>query len=230
MDSPSDNEPRSGDTGQPDPMTRTPDQLYGAYLNHRRYLIDAEGEAAKTFDRWLLTLSGGALGLSMAFARDIAFPAGAVGRWWLLAAWILLAVALMLGLVCILVSQKAHEDSRKKLDETAEEFAKKGTEAGFWAEVCRKQNRLWSPPAVAWLNRCSILAFIAGIVLLSIFASKNLPDQESNNGRKVDSTAAVRQVTPQSARASRTRPPHGTVQRSTRDGAGPSDEAGAGAG
>ncbi|HUT90486.1 MAG TPA: hypothetical protein VMY37_13375 [Thermoguttaceae bacterium] len=230
MDSPSHNEPGSKTTAQPHAMLPFSDPHFAGYLKERDRLIDSGREAARSFDRWLLTLSGGALGLSMAFARDIAFPGGATGSPYLLLAWLALACALVLGLGCILASQRSHEDFRKKLDETLEEFATKGTEAGFWAEVRRKQDLLWSPHLVGWLNRFSVLAFMAGIVLLSVFACLNLPDKESPNGRKVDSTARIGQVVPQSPRASDARARHRAVQRSTADGAGAGDEACAGTG
>jgi hypothetical protein len=175
MSSPGDTKSTSTDSGQAAPTIGVSDQLYSSYLEHRRYLIESEQEAAKSYDRWLLTLSGGALGLSMAFARDIAPLDGAEGRPCLLAAWLALAFAVAVGLVCIQLSQRAHADFRDVLDATLETARAKNEDAGFWDDLRTAQVRCRRAWWVGWLNWVSISAFVAGIVLLSVFAFLNVP-------------------------------------------------------
>ncbi len=176
MASSDDNKSRSSNTGQADPAAGISDQLYTSYNEQRRYLIDSEAEAAKSYDKWLLTLSGGALALSMTFAKDIAFPNGADGLGWLLVAWLALVGALALGLVSIYLSQRAHENFRECLDDTLEEFVANSENAGFWHEVRKKQERCWYARWVGYLNLFSGAAFVVGIVLLSVFACVNVPE------------------------------------------------------
>jgi len=156
------------------------DQLYAEYRDHRRHLIDAESEAAKSYDRWLLTLSGGALGLSIAFTSDIIVAELAL-RWPLLLwfAWVALVVAIALGLVCIYLSQTGHKEFRRHLDQTLEKFAAKRQDGGFWAEVRRKQDRSLRARWVRCLNIVNGAAFVTGIVLLSVFACVNVPIRSS---------------------------------------------------
>lgn len=178
MSSPGDTKSTSTNNGQAALRSGVSDQLYSSYLEHRRYLIESEQEAAKSYDRWLLTLSGGALGLSMAFARDIALHGVAEGRGYLLAAWLALATSVAVGLVCIYWSQRAHADFREALDATLEKARAKNEDAGFWDDVRTAQVRCPRARWVGWLNRVSIAAFVAGIVLLSVFAFLNVPDKE----------------------------------------------------
>ena len=176
MDSLSDSEDTSSDCVQQDSKVGVSHELYTAYLDHRRYLIDSEREAARSYDRWLLTLAGGSLGLSMAFAKDIAPKTGAEGWGWLLLAWLALVCAIALGLVCIYMSQKAHEDSLQHLDDTLQEFAAKGNDAGFWARFREEDKDGRSALWVGRLNLISAAAFVVGVLLLCVFAYLNVPD------------------------------------------------------
>ncbi len=188
-------ESRSSSPRETHPAAGVSDQLYTTYLEQRRYLIDSEREAAKSYDRWLLTLSGGALGLSMTFAKDIASPNGVDGLAWLLVAWLGLVLAIALGLVCIYVSQKAHGDFRKYLDDTLQEFAARNENAGFWTKVREKQARCWRARCVGWLNLASGAAFVVGILSLSVFACVNVP-KRSNEGMAKKPNESTEKVVP----------------------------------
>lgn len=179
MCSSQEDESTSSSALQTQPAKGVSDQLYEAYLKQRRYLIDAEREAAKSYDRWLLTLSGGALALSMTFIKDVVSPNGVDGPGWLLAAWLTLGGAVALGLVCIYVSQKAHEEFRGYLDDTLEEFQAKSDHAGFWAAVRTKEEKSRYAWWVGKLNFLSGAAFVVGITLLSYFACMNVPQRSS---------------------------------------------------
>ena len=58
-----------GDAEQKKP-TRLSDKEYEGYLAERRALLDGEHDYAKSLDRWLITLAGGALGLSTIVRSD----------------------------------------------------------------------------------------------------------------------------------------------------------------
>jgi len=60
------------------------DRVYDAYQAHRNRLLDSEQKLGESYDQYLLTLSGGAIGLSLAFFHDLAAP-GAVRQVWLIA-------------------------------------------------------------------------------------------------------------------------------------------------
>lgn len=153
------------EAGQPKELSN---KDYEGYLEERKMLLAAEQDYAKSFDRWLVTLAGGALGLSIAFLKDIA-GAQPVDVAWLVAAWILLALSVCAALVSMLISQHGHEAFRAALDEEA---AKGG--ARFWPRVRDAQRRRWELTAIAWLNGTAILAFVMGVFTLAVFAALNL--------------------------------------------------------
>ena len=183
---PSEKNGTSSDSGRGNPTAGVSDQIYAPYLEHRKYLIESELDVAKSYDRWLLTLSGGALGLSMTFAGDIASDSGVTSPSLLLVGWLGFCAAIALGLTSIYVSQRAHEESRVVLDATMQDFVESGRKAGFWAEVGRRQSKCWRSKFVGRLNQVSGAAFVLGIVFLSVFACNNVTHLEkSNHGPKL---------------------------------------------
>jgi len=131
-----------------------------AYLDERRLLIDEEREAARTFDKAMLTLSGGALGLSITFIRQLAPNPHTTGL--LIAAWAGLTVALLTTCIALHVSQLAFQRARDLLDDD---------QRGVKGALERS-----NVPA-AWtrrLNWTATLVFVLGIALLAVFAFINL--------------------------------------------------------
>ena len=134
---------------------------YEDYISHRKSLITLRVESTKSYDQALLTLSGGALGISIAFIENLAARppiVPAVLNW----AWGLLAVALLSTLLSFFSSQKAL-----------------GREIEIWDNMHGnipegKQVNRWSE-ATSWLNGLSALFFITGIACLIWFSSANLP-------------------------------------------------------
>ena len=144
------------------------DKDYDGYLQERKTLLAAEQDYAKSLDRWLITLAGGALGLSIALLKDIAGPK-ATDVAWLVAAWILLGFSVCASLVSMLISQSGHEAFRAVLDEEAI----KGGER-FWLRVREVQRRRWELKTIAVLNVSAIVAFVIGVISLAVFAALNL--------------------------------------------------------
>ena len=144
------------------------DKDYDGYLQERKTLLAAEQDYAKSFDRWLVTLAGGALGLSIAFLKDIAGPK-ATDVAWLVAAWILFGLSVCASLVSMLISQHGHEAFRAVLDEQATRGGEK-----FWLCVREAQRGRWEPTAITCLNVAAILAFVIGVLSLAVFAALNL--------------------------------------------------------
>ena len=50
------------------------DRVYDGYQDQRNRLLDGEQELGRSFDKYLLTLGGGALGLSLTFPDDLVTP------------------------------------------------------------------------------------------------------------------------------------------------------------
>lgn len=130
-----------------------------AYLEERKTLIEAEGEASQSLDKALITLSAGAFGLSIVFVSRIAPKPEALP--WLYTAWTGFIIALVLILASFLLSQWAFRRALAILDDDY----KNPSEA-------QKTNG-WSV-ATGWLTSLSGASFVFGVVMLAVFAVKNL--------------------------------------------------------
>jgi hypothetical protein len=69
------------------PEPPTPPPLSPEMLEYRRTLQAAEDASHNDYDKAILTLSGGALGITFAFFREIAARLGDARPIWLIAAW-----------------------------------------------------------------------------------------------------------------------------------------------
>jgi hypothetical protein len=103
----------------------------------------------------VFTLSGGALGISLAFLRDIAPKPS--HEWALATAWALLAVSLVFIFVSLLTSQAAILRQINELDDSPTE-----RRSSFFGK------------ATAALSGCAAAAFIIGVAFLVLFAFYNL--------------------------------------------------------
>lgn len=144
------------------------DRDHEEYMSHRERLSAVEQYYARSYDKWLLTLSGGALALSMALCKDVVVGTPQ-GTHWLLASWILFAAAILSTLTCILLSHGAHEKDVEILDRIYEEH-----EEHWQRQVSVAQGAQWRQKAIGWLNRASLVCFVAGLCLLAYFASQNI--------------------------------------------------------
>lgn len=85
------------------------------YLAERKLLIDGEKESARTFDKAMLTLSAGALGLSITFIRYVApHPRLKIV---LFLAWLGFGIALTVTILGLHFSQLAFRRARDILDD-----------------------------------------------------------------------------------------------------------------
>ena len=151
---------------------------YNTYLKERKSLIDAEREGARSFDKFILTLSAGSFGLSLTFINKIASD---ITRWtiWLLAVtWSFFLLSILSTLVSFLMSQLSCRRQRDIIDKACTE----GT------DPCNETNKpsQWTD----WLNVASIAFFVLGALFLIIFSITNVYEggcnmaKDSNNLEK----------------------------------------------
>ena len=168
-----------------DKSTHADKQLkYKAYLDQRQALIDIEVDASNRLDRGIITLSGGALGLSLTFIEKIA-PNPSQSTIWLLGlSWFSLLATLLISLTSHLTSQSAMRRQRDILaleldDDTLPEDAKKNSMSGI----------------TNGLNILAMVFFSLGVVFLCTFTLLNLPKKEcKNEGHKDTGPQIARQV------------------------------------
>ena len=144
---------------------------YEAYLSERAQLVKNGFEAYRDYDKWLMTVAGSALALSITFLKDIVPFASAKFTGFALGAWASLLLSITACLVSVLLSPVAHDYYRKCMDEigTAEGFG-----YDFWGKVRIRQNE----GVVALLTRiCNCLAlglFVLGMGFLIAFVWVNV--------------------------------------------------------
>jgi hypothetical protein len=119
----------------------------------RERLVQAHYEGSQSYDKAVMTLAGGALGVSLAFIRDIA-PRPR-HEWVLVVTWSFLTVSLLLIFASLMTSQKGLLNSIKELDE------KKVTGGG-------------AGKATGWLNVVAGASFGVGVGFLAAFTVANL--------------------------------------------------------
>jgi hypothetical protein len=143
------------------------------YLEERRSLADGEKESSDQFDKNILTLAGGALGISVVFLEKIAPKPLAETLIWLYGSWGAFVLCLLITLSSFLTSQHAYRRQIKILE--AEIFPEhSGIAAGKnpWAQATRILN--WS----------SIAVFILGIGMLLLFSIKNMNNSPGDPHKK----------------------------------------------
>jgi hypothetical protein len=119
-------------------------------------LLQSMQESQDQYDKSIITLSSGALGLSFAFIDKLVHLDHAQGKWVLLASWIFWAGAISSTLASFYFSQKAMELAYNKWQ--AKEYDFKNP----------------SDKLTRSLNLISGLAFLSGVIELICFVYMNL--------------------------------------------------------
>lgn len=130
------------------------------YLDTRKLLQECEGRAAERFDKFLLTVSSGGLGLSLTFVREIggedASCRALVGFSWLFFG---LAIVAILG--SLLVSQKVF---RRQVEIWDVMYHSDGT--------VQEKNEFQG--YTTQLNYVAMGCFVLGVIFVAVFALTNL--------------------------------------------------------
>jgi hypothetical protein len=140
-------------------------ERYAGFLAYRREMTELEWDQSKSFDQALITVSGGALVLSITFIDSIAPTPEHV--WLLYPAWIGLGVALISTLLSFHFGKHAAARARAIEDRRYEGEI----------DPCKLRNR-W----VGWSNRLNWIAiatFLVGISCLAAFSLINVSDDLS---------------------------------------------------
>ncbi|MCD6184643.1 MAG: hypothetical protein J7K84_02450 [Deltaproteobacteria bacterium] len=141
------------------------------YLKIRQSYDEAELEVSGRYDKWILTLSGGALGLSITFIEKIAKNPTPDTLFWLKFSWGCLVISLLAALLSLVTSQSAIRENRKELDLAHSE--KRDPSLSF---------PRWFTYTTNGLNWGSLFLFILGVIFLCIFSFKNIDQKIANGG------------------------------------------------
>jgi TRAP-type C4-dicarboxylate transport system permease small subunit len=125
-----------------------------ANLSYRDWLVKAHHTASQDYDKAVMTLAAGGLGISLAFIKDIAPHPN--GVWMIAVGWSCLAASLLLIFVSYLTSQQRLLEQISQLDHPG--------------NAARQIFGGWTRR----LNWISGAAFIAGVVFVVAFAVYNM--------------------------------------------------------
>lgn len=127
--------------------------------DYRSRLEKLEQKAQDDFDKTVLSLSGGALGISFAFVKDIVGSAPITNPSLLFLAWISWGLSVLWVLISYFTSNLALRKAIKQVDSDSIRSSKPGGIADTLTAIC---------------NALSGILFIIGVVFISIFVWRNL--------------------------------------------------------
>jgi hypothetical protein len=133
-------------------VTLSPDDA-----KYRDQLLGTAEKAQELFDRTLLTLSGGALGVSFAFVKQFVGQTPMLDRPWLVTAWAAWVGSLVTSLLSHYASVLAHERAIVDVDHDRD------------GKLGKALN--WS---VRILNGLSLVGFLSGLGFMAAFVHQNL--------------------------------------------------------
>ncbi|ORE84869.1 hypothetical protein ATO7_16489 [Oceanococcus atlanticus] len=162
---------------------------------YRQWLVEAEQKSQESFDKTVLSLSGGGLGISFVFLKDVIGPAPVVSPALLLLAWVCWGLSAFAVLLSFFLSHLALRRAIRQVDSGTIRSEKAG---GFLAK------------ATASCNASGAVLFFIGVCFITAFAGANLTDKEiADDGR--ETKAALSRQAPAIAREvgdAETRRPH----------------------
>jgi len=134
------------------------DKKYERYLDERGLLLGGRNDASRSFEKTIITMSAGALGLSITFLNVIAPDPRCLG--WLVASWIAFFLSLLLMLVSFMLSIYAFD---KEITASGDKYEGKQDERPICLNLFIQ--------AMYWI---SLVAFMIGAAFLAVFAKVNL--------------------------------------------------------
>lgn len=145
-------------------MCAEPEEQSNEFLDnlnsYRQSLYASEQAMQSEYDKGIMTLSGGALGISFAFLKDIAGTKGLHDGGLLLTAWVLWGLSISFILSSFFTSTKALRSAAEAVDLKTIYLTLGKSGWAFATKV---------------LNALAGLCFFGGIVFLVWFVSHNLP-------------------------------------------------------
>jgi hypothetical protein len=148
------------------------------WADHRKLLVAADQKSQEDFDKTVLALSGGALGISFAFLKDVIGTEPIHFSMLLVSAWSVWGLSMLCVLTSYFCSHMAIRRMITQIDEDTFHTQKKG---GAWRDV------------TATLNVLGAVFFVGGVLSITIFAAKNLHEKGESTNAKLKATVPAAQ-------------------------------------
>jgi len=126
---------------------------------YRAHLVDANQKTLDSFDKMVVALSGGGLGISFTFLKEMTKPGAAVNLHFLILAWGSLVASLAIILASHYTSHLALTTAIAQVDRN---------------EACKARVGGWFNTLTAVLNALGALTCLSGLVLMAVFVFKNM--------------------------------------------------------
>lgn len=137
----------------------TNDLEYEVYLESRKSYVESKGKSSEMFDKSILTLAAGALGLSITFINQIVETIKPGTLFWLGIAWVGLCLSILSTLISFRTSVESFEKQIKILDDS---YPNIPTISNKYITITKALN---------WVSTAS---FIVGTGCLAVFSYINL--------------------------------------------------------
>jgi hypothetical protein len=150
---------------------------------YRQKVWEDTKSGTENFDKYLLTFSSGALGLSLTFIKDVAPIGQAVWIPSLFVSWVAFLLCILVTLISFRISILALEGMLPHLNE----FYLNSN-----AEAFDKHRESWLTKAVEWLAWAGIILFICGVFFTMMFVYANIREANRMNAKENSKTTLIR--------------------------------------
>jgi hypothetical protein len=137
-------------------MTDFADQI----TEYRTSLLQLEQQMQASYDKAVMTLSGGALGISLTFIKDVADKSALKATDWLLASWVLWGLSITCVLFSFFTSACALRKAVQQTDDKTIYIEPKG---GLFNTITNI------------LNPVAGVLFLVGVIAICVFMKGNMP-------------------------------------------------------
>lgn len=148
---------------------------------YRQWLIAAEQKAQDDFDKAVLSLSGGALGISFIFVKDIIGPGAIHHPMLLLVAWMSWALSSFAILASFFASHLALRVAIRQCDDGS---IYQQTPGGIFSKKMTRN-----------LNAVGAVLFVAGVCFMAAFIYSNLSTRDAAYGNQETKHSTARSTT-----------------------------------
>jgi hypothetical protein len=126
---------------------------------YRQYLVETEQKISDSYDKTVVTLAGGALGISFAFVEDVIGSEPVVARGALLSGWTLLTLSLAAVVLSLFFGTLAY---------------RKAIERVGVADAVASRVKSWTATATFFLHIAAVGLLVLGLFALGCFLYQNV--------------------------------------------------------
>jgi hypothetical protein len=179
----------SNTQAQATPITSGPSPRFQEYKDQLTKYSDQSITVQRDHDKWLLTIAGGAIALSIPFAKGLAETGVAEYPYVLVAGWAGFGVAILFTLLNLHLGVQAFQRFEGAMHTACDEHGVEAKE--FWPRVKELQSEVWQANWDVRLRLLSLAGLVAGVVFLLVFVFLNVSAKGSTNVGQITRTTEI---------------------------------------